>query len=498
MKALVLCDGSEGSLRCIEVACAAPAKAASADTALVLLHVWDGPLKSPSAALAGEGASSHPATRSSRVSFSTHAAADAGSTAPDPSTNEAAAAVTASSSASLSCAEVLTATLKAVHTNKYVKGRAHYCVETVCAAAAAMTNENTADNSSYLVKATSDAAPDKSAALTSGRDEQEEAAQVNAVVRHASARAGHHQVEAVLLGVGQLQEGKVCAVGTVALHTLRHLRTRYPLYYIKKDGVKWRPAPAANATASATAAATAVIAPLRFTVVVPIPASITPSLPAGGSATDVRTTAEVPSSPVRLAIEAAVHYTQQHCWRTSSAAAASPTSVDSVAFLLIAPSSVKSEEGDSVPVGGEGGVGMAAAEANDALPEHGEASLVDLYKRYLETLLPKAAPVLAALEPQDEQGKVADTPAAGEKANMVSSDASPSGTPSRISVCALKASKKHPRVTLEEAEVALPQVLKHVSAVKPDVLVLPVSLIPDALQLAMLSASKPHCVILPY
>ncbi|KPI83453.1 hypothetical protein ABL78_7509 [Leptomonas seymouri] len=495
MKALVLCDGSEGSLRCLEVACAAPPKSANADASLVLLHVWNSPPKRVSTAISDSSAR-RTSARLSLVASTAQAVSEAISASANLSTNQASTAL----SASMSCGEVLTATLNAFHTNKYVRGRAHYCVETICSST---LSEGTEESSSDIVKAPNYSAQDKSgtaarhlsfapfstnpAAAAALDLEEDKDSSTNVVMRHAASGAARHQVDAVFLGVGQRQEGKTCCVGNVALSALRRFRTHYPLYFIKKDGVKWRTVPAAKAAATTTAVAA--VSPIRFTIVVPISTPATSRSSEEGSNTEAQAHADTLSNPVKIGIEAAAHYVQQHCMRTAppSASAPTPASLDSIAFLLIAPSSATSEEGGAVA---EADADAAAAELA-APPAHEEASIVEVYKQYLETLLPKGAADVSDSAPQKELHDVEET-------NKVSSDTSPAGAPSRIAVCTLKASKKHHHVSLENTEVALPQVMKKVGAMKPQVLVLPVSLVPEALQLAMLSASKPHCVTLPY
>lgn len=500
MKALILCDGSEGSLRCVEVACAAPsASAAVAKTSLIFIHIWDARAKSSSA-------SGGMAPRPSRIASTVHAASELASAAPLPQQQQqhqqsAQSAERPSTSAAASCAEVLTATLKAVHSNKYVKGRAHYCMETISATA---VDAEASEGVSHQVGMSSLPVCDTAASITAAAG-GEAAASLNAVVRHILSRAAHHHVDAVFLGVGRQQEGKVCTVGTVAAQALHTLRTVYPLYYIKKDGVKWRPAPVVTSGgAGAAAAAAAGVSPLRFTIVVPIP-STAAAPPAQGGVGEAKLPVHVTADPllasVRVGVEAAVRYVQQHCARPVPSSSAVPgalptpaSSVDSIVFFVIAPSSSVSPSvnGDEDDNGVESGA--AALEAvhpgKDVSP-----SIVDLLMQYLATVLPAtvASTADAAKSVVDEAGIPAaleDTNKAGRKALSIEASA-------RITVCTLKASKKYPQVTLDNAEVALPQVVKQVNAAKPDVLVLPTSLTSEALQLALLSASKPHCLVLP-
>lgn len=505
MRALILCDGSEGSLRCVEAACAAPAAAPhAADASLVFLHVWDAPVKPHSAAAGGDASSAagaaHSSHKDSTMQTSAAAAAaaavsEAVSAAASPST-EAPAATGAHVTATLSCAEVLTATLRAVHVNKYVKGRAHYCVETVCATAIDATNADSNTTPTYLLPASTPPVPDgpdaasRRLSLTASvnapnfnaADVGGVSMAVSPVVRHAAARAAFHHVEAVFLGVGQRQEGKLCRVGTVAAAALQCLRCTYPLYYVKKDGVKWRPAPLAATGAGAT---TATVAAIRFSIVVPMPPSA--SKAAHGNAEKLFKEAGV---------VAALQYVQQHCVRTTAAAAvaAAPVSVDSVGFLVIAPSS------SSSGAEAEEDAGLEAASTRAA--DNKDAAGLCAYKQYLESLLSPVAPVANQTATQDSEANpaapvVAVAAEGEERVEKDSSEVGSAAPASRVVVCTLKPTKKHPHVTLENTEVALPQIVKQITALKPDVLVMPASLVPDALQLAMLTTGKPHCVILP-
>lgn len=511
MNALILCDGSEGSLRCVEVACAAPGRPSNTDASLVLLHVWGPPKPHTSAIAAGTGEEA----RSHRLSAAGPAAPtglETTSAAPDqniPSAAAAAASVGGHGTPSRPCGEVLTATLKAIHTNKYIKSRVHYTLETMSVAAvhdrviglkeelrkptAAPVATNKTNTASGGLASSDAVAVDAMNVRESDNDET-----VNAVVRHVRSRAAHHCVDAILLGVGQQQEGKQCRVGGTALNTLQHLRTLYPLYFIKKDGAKWRPVPTGTATAlpTSTAASTSTSVPLRFTIVVPLPV-LEPLTPSSASAPQEKIKVKALPPTVRTAAEAAVRYVQQHCVRTLSlnTAASAPLTVDSIAFFLIAPSVFSSED-----------IGDTSAAAAAAVPVNQAALGLEGYKQCFESLLPtlevsssSSSPSSAPAQSAEEASAATASAAGEEEAHKPTAEAATSlaAAASRVTVCALKPTKKHPLVTLAQLDVALPQVMKHVSALKPDVLVLPASLVPEALQLAMLSASKPHCVVLP-
>jgi hypothetical protein len=516
MKALILCDGSEGSLRGIEVACASPSAAAtstSPDASLVLLHVWDRPAKSNPAGPPGEGQASHPAPGPSRMTSTTQATSEAATASPSASSPGQLPAAGGAHSTNMPCPDVLTATLKAIHTNKYIKGRAHYCVEAVCAAAVDISSSDVHTHVSLSSASASPMAEQERSGATSWRPSQTASTAPPAVAaedphHHGSSRltnpvvcqaalcAAEHRVDAVLLGVGQRQEGKVCQVGTTAAGVLQHLHRSYPLYYIKKDGVKWRPAPAVSAaTATTTAAAAAAAAsPLRFTIVVPIQSSLAHAAPTAVEKSRAAADGGCVPTTVKASVEAVVRYVQQRCARPTATAAAAtatpaPVTVDSLAFLLIVPSSLTHDD-----------------DADDdtkrvpAAPADGDAvSVVDVYKHYLESLLPSTMAASSAIRTaSDQEDEAGVLPMPEEGADKSSGgDGTTTATPSCVSVCALKASKKHPCVTLDTADIALPQILKYVNAMKPDALVMAASLVPAALQLAMLSASKPHCIVLP-
>lgn len=548
MKALLLCDGSEGSLRCVEAACAAPAGGPPPcpDPSLVLLHVWDAPAKHPDAA-----GGTHPSRMASTIQST--AVSAGGGTAAATAASEVAAAPSAeaatlgavSSTPTLTCAEVLTATLKAIHTNKHVKGRAHYCVETVCATAVNdlppgedALHPGTHSSNAYLVQASTTPGLDKPdaasrrwslmASVTAPNVSVLDGAGATGmlhspVVRHAAACAAKHHVAAVFLGVGQRQEGKLCRVGSVAVGVLQHLRLVYPLYFMKKDGVRWRPLPA-NAVAATTTTssnggvgaavkgpvvAAAAVTPIRFSIVVPLP--LEGGSASAGTSSKAAVQDEVLAS-VKVSVEAAVRYVQRHCMRTASTSspfnttsspASTVASVDSVGFLLIAPSSVAGNEGagSAAAAAQDGGASDTAA---GSTPDSKDVAVLNLYKQYLEALLP---PIPVAHDAKEQGGDVSVPPpqpsspplddGAEKAADVNSSEGAAPKPASRVTVCALKATKKNPLATLDNSEVALPQVVKQVTALKPDVLVMSAALVPESLQLAMLTTSKPHCVVLP-
>ncbi|CBZ24494.1 conserved hypothetical protein [Leishmania mexicana MHOM/GT/2001/U1103] len=485
-------------------------------------------------------------------------------------------------STSVACADVLTTTLRYIHTNKYLKNKLHYTVETACASTVVAR-----DNTDHSVLTEADAAPTSGAAASQaahGRAVQgqkrtscfpggpgaahrrsdrrpsqrqidaapeisagnsnntgggtapeqqeppvsipENEKRAMAVVKFATARAAHHHVTAVLLGVGQRQDGKVCTVGAVAQGVLLELRSLYPLYYVKKDGVKWRPA---LSTSAPTAAAT----PRRFTVVVAVPADARWESPAaaetrsGNEEAAPQATASIETPPVappqvpmhvQEAVAATVQYVQTRCMRLHSA-----PQVEQITFAVIATSS--SQDGDSItePDRSENG-GHVAAGLDASGGKDGSARINPLksYKRYLESLpfveckgtppatvaapppLPVSSISPAAVGEEDgieqqQQQQPEDGAAAicvGGSATMAPA---PREAPSPVTICVLKASKKNPLLSLDsEPEVALPQIIKQVGALKPEVLVMPKSLVPESLQLALLATSNPHCIVLPF
>ncbi|KAK7200681.1 hypothetical protein NESM_000125200 [Novymonas esmeraldas] len=582
MTTLVLCDGSDGSLRSIEVACVgnglptpATPTSASHTASLVLAHVWDTPAARAGAAAANSltsnpGADAHASRRSTGNGAALLAAASGRAAGVASS----AAVGGGHGGAVMSCAEVLTTTLKFVHTNKYLKHRLHYVVETACASAAPVV-----DTASHGAPPEAAAAPTMSAgpsaAAKAGPAQKRQssssgpgagaprrrsdarlppaqkesgaaaaaaptapaavdasaggAAPVSAsekravaIVTYVAARAAHHRVTAILLGVGQRQEGKVCTVGAVAQRVLRELRHVYPLYYVKKDGVKWRPGlataaaavPLVAATAAAAAAVTPVaapatppvVAPLRYTIVVPVPAS-TRWGPAAEVQTehddeeaDAHTTSSTGASPplpkhVQAAVAAAVQYVLTHCPRSHST-----TPAEQVSFAVVATSS--SQDGDgAVDTERVSDVATGADVVGDAGERRGCArvSPLELYRRHLLSL------PLFHVDAAEAEGGAApppheDTPDAVTKdvEGAVDSATASRASLSPVVVCTLKASKKHPLLSLDRTpEVALQQIVKQLGAVKPEVLVIPASLVPEPLQLALLSASNPHCIVLP-
>lgn len=571
MTTLVLCDGSEGSLRSIEVACAGggPTLAnARAEHTLVLAHVWDAPAPRSAAA----------ETHNTRASVS---------------------------SAAMSCADVLTTTLRYVHTNKYLKNRLHYTVETACAASvaqpeagggacggadAAGAGESTAQAGPAVAgKAAAATAAQKlstsggpgaasgrrrselqrpppggKAAVDSARTDAAAAAggtagsagsdgpglsesekRAMAVVRYVSARAAHHRAAALLLGVGQRQEGKVCTVGSVAQGVLRELRQVYPLFYVKKDGVKWRPAlaTAAAGPASSALAAPSAAAALRFSVVVAVPTDAPWETAAGspkaaGANPSTAATAVQPPKVVQAAIASAVQFVQAHCMRPHTGA-----SKDQINFTVVATSSTQQGEADAADAAAPPS-GAADQDGADAVePPPVQVNPLDAYRTYLESLpvfhqhsfiaSADAAPhhaVVPQPPPQQQQQPAAEAEATMEDGGVVQvhslhkveagpagdveGDASAADTtvtaapspplpPTRVvppvTVCVLKASKKHPLITLDATpDVALPQLVKQITSGKPDVLVMPASLVPERVQLGLLAAGNPHCIVLPF
>ncbi|KAG5510106.1 hypothetical protein JKF63_07002 [Porcisia hertigi] len=540
MTALVLCDGTEGCLRSIEVACASHVNSASPaspqEASVVLAHVWNAKESSTGAANANNSAVDRDAPGRS-----------AGDT-------KAAAAPSASAgghvSRTMCCADVLTTTLRHIHTNKYLKNKLHYVVETACASAlcasegagcsavadataapagsaaappaahgkAGQTQRRTSSSAhrhaglrpveKQAGTAVGAPAGDGGADNGTAREKQEAAVCVPeneeralVIAKYAAARAAHHHAAAILLGVGQRQDGKVCTVGAVAKRVLFDLRGAYPLYYVKKDGAKWRPG---LATAAATAAAT----PLRFTIVVPVPTDTEcePAVVAKMGAGEEAAALQVPKR-VQAAVAAAVQYVQTRCVRHQ------PTGqVDQITFAVIATSSLQTSGGTAEPVHGAGGDAAAAPDAGSACASHLES-----YKRYLEALPvlkfnprppedAEATPAGASASPiVAEAGEVTGQKGLGDGAAGVGAGESAKtlvhalrAEAPAVAVCVLKAPKKSPLLSLDLApEVALPQIVKQVSALRPDVLVMPTSLVPDSIQLALLATSNPHCIVLP-
>ncbi|CAJ1986864.1 hypothetical protein conserved [Leishmania donovani] len=571
MTTLVLCDGSEGSLRSIEVACAGNATPSSSmpsqEGSLLLLHVWDAPVTRTSILHPSVGAEGMYAPRrsvSSAAAAAAHTSAGAGE----------------HGGSSMPCADVLTTTLRYIHSNKYLKNKLHYTVETACASTVFAR-----DNTDHSVLPEAGAAPtggaaalqaahgrsgqgqkhasclpggavaahrrsdrrpsqrqiDTAAEISAGNSnntgggtapERQEAPvsipenekRAMAVVKFATARAAHHHVTAVLLGVGQRQDGKVCTVGAVAQGVLLELRSLYPLYYVKKDGVKWRPA---LSTSTTTAAAT----PRRFTIVVTVPSDARWESAAAAETRSAneevapQTTASIetpsvapPQVPMHVqeTVAATVQYLQTRCMRLHSA-----PQVEPITFAVIATSS--SQDGDSItePDRSENS-GHVAAGPGASGGEDGSTRIspLEAYKRYLESLpfvecksIPPANAAAPPLLPVSSINPAAvgeadrieqrQQPEDGAAAMCVEGSATmapaPRGAASPVRVCMLKASKKNPLLSLDsEPEVALPQIIKQVGSLKPEVLVMPKSLVPESLQLALLATSNPHCIVLPF
>ncbi|KAG5483867.1 hypothetical protein CUR178_06864 [Leishmania enriettii] len=557
MKALVLCDGSEGSLRSIEVACAGaaantPSLMSSKEGSLILAHLWD-----------------TPAMRVNAVSASFRAA---DTYAPRRSSVSAAAATGELGSSSMPCADVVTETLRYIHTNKYLKDRLHYTMETACASAVwardnadrgalgdavagpaggAVASQAAHGKAGQAQKRAScwagagaarhrsDQRPQQkqadtavetfggnsSSAVTGAAPEAPDAAgstpenekRAIAVVKYAAARAKHHNVTAILLGVGRRQEGKVCTLGSVGQRVLLELHNAYPLYYVKRDGVKWRPG-------LATATVTASAPPVRFTIVVTVPADTRwesnavmetrcgDEEPAPQPSTSIsELSAAPPQVPkdVQAAVGAAVQYVENRCIRLHPA-----PQVDQIAFAVIATSSSQDGDNTTEPDRSEDGGGVAAGSKGDST----RISPLEAYKRYLEARLviksssdsPAAATVLpllpsSSISPAAPREHVIEPqgPEDGGAATVLEGNAetapAPRATASPVTVCALKASKKNPFLSLDATpELALSQIVKQIGALKPEVLVLPTSLVPESLQLALLSASTPHCIVLPF
>ncbi|KAG5484729.1 hypothetical protein LSCM1_06550 [Leishmania martiniquensis] len=531
MTELVLCDGSEGSLRSIEVACATGSNLSSPmspkEGLLILAHVWD-----------------TPTTRANAVG-----ASGLGNTP-------------------MSCANVVTETLRFIHTNKYLKDRVHYTMETACA-----STVWTRDNADGGAVADATAGPSSGAAASQAAhararqaqkhascwagagaarqrsdhrpvQKQAEAAvevlggsststgsgaapegasavgsipenekRAMAVVKYATARAEHRHVAALFLGVGQRQEGKVYALGAVARRILLELRSRYPLYYVKKDGVKWRPA-------LTTTTVTASAPPVRFTIVVAVPAgprcesAAVVETRCGNEEAAPQTTASSAAPPqvpkdVQAAVEATVRYVENRCVRPHHA-----PQVDQITFAVIATSS--SLDGDST--GDADRIDDGGGVAADGKGDSARICPLEAFKRYLETLPvitstshpPATAAALPMLpvgsvdpaEPRKADEVEPQGPEHGDTVTFAGGNAKTEPTPraaaSPVTVCALKVSKKFPFVSLEATpEVALTQIVKQVGALKPEVLVMPISLVPEPLQLALLVMSTPHCVVLP-
>ncbi|CAG9570161.1 conserved hypothetical protein [Leishmania major strain Friedlin] len=480
---------------------------------------------------------------------------------------------------SMPCADVLTTTLQYIHTNKYLKNKLHYTVETTCASTVFAR-----DNTDHSVLSEAGAAPaggtaasqaahgragqgqkrascsaggagsarrrsdrrpsqrqiDTAAEISAGSSnntgdgtapERQEAPvsipenekRAMAVVKYATARAAHHHVTAVLLGVGQRQDGKVCTVGAVAQGVLLELRSLYPLYYVKKDGVKWRPA---LSTTTTTTAAT----PRRFTIVVAVPAdarwesATAAETRSGNEEAAAQTTASIetpsvapPQVPIHVqeAVAATVQYVQTRCMRLHAA-----LQVEQITFAVIATSS--SQDGNSItePDRGENGGHVAAGpDASGGKDGSTWISPLEAYKRHLESLpfvecksIPPANAAAPLLSPVNRINPAAVGETGGieqhlpeDGAAMMCVEGSATGAPaprgaaSPVAVCVLKASKKNPLLSLDsEPEVALPQIIKQVGSLKPEVLVMPKSLVPESLQLALLATSNPHCIVLPF
>ncbi|KAG5510400.1 hypothetical protein GH5_06598 [Leishmania sp. Ghana 2012 LV757] len=557
MKALVLCDGSEGSLRSIEVACAGAAANTSSlmpskESSLILAHLWD-----------------TPEMRTNAVSASCRAA---DTYAPRRSTVSPAAATGGLGNSSMPCADVVTETLRYIHTNKYLKDRLHYTMETACASAVwARDNADRGALGDAVAGPAGGAAASQAAHGKAGQaqkrascwagagtarhrsDQRPQQKQADtaveafggssnsagtgvapeapdaagstpenekraiAVVKYATARAKHHNVTAILLGVGQRQEGKVCALGSVAQRVLLELHSAYPLYYVKKDGVKWRPG-------LATATVTASAPPVRFTIVVAVPADTRwesnavmetrcgDEEAAPQSSTSIsELSAAPPQVPkdVQAAVGAAVQYVENRCVRLHAG-----PQVDQIAFAVIATSSSQDGDNTTEPDRSEDGGGVPAGSKGNLT----RISPLEAYKRYLEALpvikrasdSPAAATALPLLPASSISTAVSrehviepPRPEGGGAATVLEGNAktapAPRATASLVTVCALKASKKSPFLSLDATpELALSQIVKQVGALKPEVLVLPTSLVPESLQLALLSASTPHCVVLPF
>ncbi|TPP39822.1 hypothetical protein CGC20_30755 [Leishmania donovani] len=510
MTTLVLCDGSEGSLRSIEVACAGNATPSSSmpsqEGSLLLLHVWDAPVTRTSILHPSVGAEGMYAPRrsvSSAAAAAAHTSAGAGE----------------HGGSSMPCADVLTTTLRYIHSNKYLKNKLHYTLALRQQARQIDTAaEISAGNSNNTGGGT---APERQEAPVSIPENEKRAM---AVVKFATARAAHHHVTAVLLGVGQRQDGKVCTVGAVAQGVLLELRSLYPLYYVKKDGVKWRPA---LSTSTTTAAAT----PRRFTIVVTVPSDARWESAAAAETRSAneevapQTTASIetpsvapPQVPMHVqeTVAATVQYLQTRCMRLHSA-----PQVEPITFAVIATSS--SQDGDSItePDRSENS-GHVAAGPGASGGEDGSTRIspLEAYKRYLESLpfvecksIPPANAAAPPLLPVSSINPAAvgeadrieqrQQPEDGAAAMCVEGSATmapaPRGAASPVRVCMLKASKKNPLLSLDsEPEVALPQIIKQVGSLKPEVLVMPKSLVPESLQLALLATSNPHCIVLPF
>ncbi|GET86649.1 hypothetical protein, conserved [Leishmania tarentolae] len=569
MTTLVLCDGSEGSLRSIEVACADHAIPSSPmspqEGSLLLVHVWDTPATrtgslNPSTNAGGIHASRRSVSGAAAAASHTHS--DAG----------------AHSSSSMLSPDVLTTTLRYIHTNKYLKDKLHYVVETVSAStvfahdsadhgvltetvaepaggsAASQASHGKAGQgqkrTSFLPggagaggthrrceRRSSQRQTDTAAETSSGNsnngggtapDEQEAPISIPenekramAVVKYATARAVHHHATAIFLGVGQRQDGKVCTVGAVAQGVLLALRSLYPLYYVKKDGVKWRPALATSAT-------TATASPRRFTIVVTVSTDAqwesAPVAERGCSneetAPQTKTSSGTPSAApppvptqVQEAVSATVQYLQTRCMRLHST-----PEVEQITFAVIATSSAQGGDYTTEAGRSENGVHVTAGlDASGGKDGSTRINPLETYKQYLESLpfmecnsIPSANAAASPLFPVNdispatvgeaeriEQQPVDDAAAIGAESATIAP--APRGAASPVTICVLKASKKTPLLSLHsEPDLALPQIIKQVGALKPEVLVMPTSLVPERLQLALLATSNPHCIVLPF
>ncbi|KAI5690871.1 hypothetical protein MNV84_01499 [Leishmania braziliensis] len=564
MTTLVLCDGSEGSLRAIELACAGYANPSSpispGEASLILAHVWDTSATRRGTANAD---SSSMDTRASRRSTCSGAAAPSAS-----------AGAGGHGGGVMACGDVLTTTLRYIHANKYLKNKLHYRMETACASAVcvgggadgSVSPEAAGDQTGgaaalQAARGKAEHAQKRSSCWSGGsgagaaghRSDQrplqrqtdlatvvpggvssgagsgtapegqhaaictpENEMRAVAVVKYAAARAAHHHATAILLGVGQRQDGKVCVVGAVARRVLLELRGAYTLHYVKEGGVRLRPG---------LAAAT----PLRFTIVVSVPAdapwgsaAVTQTSP-GDEAAAPQTTALIATPPapppqvpkhVQEAVAAAAQYVQTR-WLCPHPA----PQVGQITFAVVATSSSQGGDGTAEPDRGENG--GEAASGLDAVGGQGGLTWVsplESYRRYLEALPvircnpgsptnvaasslfptssinPASVSEADAIETQQPEHAAAAAGAGGSGATAPA----PQAATSPVTVCALKASKKTPYLSLDAApEVALPQIVKQVCALKPHMLVMPTSLVPESLQLALLATSNPHCVVLP-
>lgn len=261
------------------------------------------------------------------------------------------------------------------------------------------------------------------------------------IVQYAAERATHHSARAIVLGVGATQEGKTIAVGSVASEALRSLSPGHLLFFVKADGFTLRPNTAA----------------VRYVVVVPVSEPGDSSSNGGGDC--VGRWYEASAEDREAAAVGAVRRAQSWCRKGMS---------DRVAVILVVASSSDAEA---------------------------QGGLLDRYSESLAEVM-QSTEAESDPQPQPEVSQGAEEAPAAEDHNEANESNAAAMEWPAISVCEVKPTKHNPNPAIDSAVSAL-QVAKFIQQRKTEVVVVS-SMAPESLQLALMSMTKPHCLVVPF